>query len=273
MKVINFDTLFERYLSAWYKRNKDEFKDYEEMENKMPEVYATFCDAKLPELNGKSPREFFAEVTSAEELVNALQEYIDRGIPVSDVHFDAIVDRKECEQPLYQLLCSSRSEEVVMMAANLLNELQSSLPLEKYVDDLISGKMGANYLELATEILGNYSDLVKEKILSVYDKTNGDVQAAFLNILVNSKGDDRIFTRILSAFQAADDVALTAAYFGKYGDERALPFLREKIESEEINYVEFTELKNAIEELGGTVLIEKDFSHDEDYLAMQHVMQ
>ena len=58
---------------------------------------------------------------------------------------------------------------------------------------------------------------------------------------------------------------MLAGYLASYGDERALPYLLDKIDEEGISYVEFQELKYAIEALGGEYTKQRDFSGDEYY--------
>ena len=53
-----------------------------------------------------------------------------------------------------------------------------------------------------------------------------------------------------------------ASYLAAYGDERALPYLLDKIDEEGITFVEYQELKFAIEALGGEYSKERDFSND-----------
>ena len=53
-----------------------------------------------------------------------------------------------------------------------------------------------------------------------------------------------------------------ASYLAAYGDVRALPYLLDRIDGEEINFVEYQELKFAIEALGGEYTKERDFSDD-----------
>jgi hypothetical protein len=60
-----------------------------------------------------------------------------------------------------------------------------------------------------------------------------------------------------------------ASYLAAYGDERALPFLYERIRDESIGFVEFQELKYAIEALGGEYNEERDFSKDKDFVAVE----
>ena len=62
---------------------------------------------------------------------------------------------------------------------------------------------------------------------------------------------------------------MRASYLAAYGDERALPYLMERIEDRTIGFVEFQELKYAIEALGGEYKEPRDFSEDKDYLAVE----
>ena len=60
-----------------------------------------------------------------------------------------------------------------------------------------------------------------------------------------------------------------ASYLAAYGDERALVPLLNKIEDRSIGFVEFQELKYAIEALGGQYDEPRDFTGDKDYIAVE----
>ena len=62
---------------------------------------------------------------------------------------------------------------------------------------------------------------------------------------------------------------MRASYLAAYGDERALKPLLKKIEDRSIGFVEFQELKYAIEALGGEYNEPRDFSADKDFLAVE----
>jgi hypothetical protein len=62
---------------------------------------------------------------------------------------------------------------------------------------------------------------------------------------------------------------MRASYLAAYGDERALPLLLERIEDRSLGFVDFQELKYAIEALGGEYDEPRDFSEDKDYLAVE----
>ena len=81
--------------------------------------------------------------------------------------------------------------------------------------------------------------------------------------------EEAIFDLLLKEFRAFDNVATRAGYLAAYGDERALPYLLERIEDRTIGFVEFQELKYAIEALGGEYNEPRDFSDDKDYIAIE----
>ena len=75
----------------------------------------------------------------------------------------------------------------------------------------------------------------------------------------------------MQAFLTADETQspVRAGYLAAYGDERALPHLMKRIEDRSIGFVEFQELKYAIEALGGEYNEPRDFTADKDYLAVE----
>ena len=71
-------------------------------------------------------------------------------------------------------------------------------------------------------------------------------------------------------FKNGNNVPLYAGFIGKYGDERAMTYLYPALDN--CNYVDFTEIRNAIEQLGGTVDDEyRDFSSDPYYKALKNL--
>ena len=77
--------------------------------------------------------------------------------------------------------------------------------------------------------------------------------------------DDRVFDILMNAFRTGDEVPMHASYLAAYGDERALPVLLDYIDRDDINFLEFRELKYAIEALGGEYTKPRDFTNDPYY--------
>ena len=62
-----------------------------------------------------------------------------------------------------------------------------------------------------------------------------------------------------------------ASYLAKLGDERAIPMLKEAAQSPDINYLDYVEVVNAIEALGGERPPEREFSGDPYYESLRRV--
>ena len=71
---------------------------------------------------------------------------------------------------------------------------------------------------------------------------------------------------LVSCLYRGEDVALYARLLGKYGDESAIEVLKSFADSNELNYNEYMEIRNAVEELGGYFVDkEKDYQDDAFY--------
>ena len=118
------------------------------------------------------------------------------------------------------------------------------------------------------EVFKFHADVVKDRAYEAYQQ--GLATDYMLEILSRVKErEDKIFEALKSAFLLGDNVPMRASYLAAYGDERALDMLLSRIEDRTIGFVEFQELKYAIEALGGEYDEPRDFSEDKDYLAVE----
>ena len=107
-------------------------------------------------------------------------------------------------------------------------------------------------------------------VKNIINFANDDATEAMLEILSRVKSrDERIYTLLMTAFQTDENLSMRASYLAAYGDERALPILLARIEDETLGFVDFQELKYAIEALGGEYNEPRDFSGDKDYIAVE----
>ena len=125
------------------------------------------------------------------------------------------------------------------------------------VRDDIADIFKRNADEIADKALQAYKDgIAKEYMLEVLSRVTAQT--------------NEIFEILLQEFLSAGERApIRASYLAAYGDARALPYLLERIEDRSIGFVEFQELKYAIEALGGEYDEPRDFSSDKDYLAIE----
>ena len=123
--------------------------------------------------------------------------------------------------------------------------------------------------DAAAEKLKERADAAKERAVALY--RDGVEKEYMLEILARvTARDEEVFRILLDAFLAGGEkLPLHAGYLASYGDERALPYLMNRIEDRSIGFVEFQELKYAIEALGGEYDEPRDFSGDKDYLRVE----
>ena len=113
------------------------------------------------------------------------------------------------------------------------------------------------------------ADAVKQRAIAFYEK--GIDRERMLEILSRVRArDEKIFAILLREFkESGENLPMRASYLASYGDERALPVLIETIDRDDINFLEFQELKYAIEALGGEYTRPRDFSEDAYYQEIQ----
>lgn len=262
-KVLDIDALFEKYLRKFMQENAGKFTE-DEWENKIHELYNKFGNTALNELDGKTPETYYNGV-SGETLVGDFLKCLDKKISVSDYLLEAIVASTETENLLLNVLDEHDDEETLMYVLNMLSDKNSKKVLPKCVEYILDSGIASEIKELSAELLCNNPEEVKEKLLLLYNDGNDEDKEYFTDVLSRCKFDDRVFEVLVDAFAThTDNMSYYADLLARYGDDRALPLLYEAIETD-VDYVTFTELKFAIENLGGEYDKKKDFSKDKLY--------
>jgi hypothetical protein len=265
MKLYDFDGMFDEKLSEYIKKNGDKHKE-KEWEDIIPTLYAKFGDTQIKSL-GKTPNQYYAEMTD-EQLIKSLSAHLKQGVPVSEFLCNAIEARK-IDNLLLPLLDGTEDE--VTYALNLLGA--SPLAADKYMQIIVTSD-NEDIVNTCVDYVKELADNVKATALDNYNK--GVCKEYMLEILSRCVvKDDVIFDILIKEFRSdPDNVPMHASYLAAYGDERALDYLLDKIDEDGISYVEYQELKFAIEALGGTYTKERDFSGDPYYeLIKQHGAQ
>lgn len=256
MKLYDFDGMFDEKLSEYIKKHSEEYKE-KEWEDVIPKMYSRFGDTVIKSI-GKSPNQYYADMDDL-TLVAQLRAHIKQGIPVSVFLCNAIEARKN-DELLIPLL--SGNDDEVSYALNLLGVSKAALP--EYMR-LLKESDSEDVRNTCVDNIKELADLVKDEALALYE--NGEQKEYMLEILSRCViKDERIFTILINEFRSdPDNVPMHASYLAAYGDERALPYLMDKIDEEGISFIEYQELKYAIESLGGTYEKERDFSSDPYY--------
>lgn len=252
-KLIDFDGMFDEKLAEYMEENAGKYTE-KQWESLIPKLYKKFGDTYIKSAEN-TPKGYYAEMDD-DELVQTLVRHTEEGVSVSDFLCREIEGRKP--KTLINLL-GSGNEHLLSFAINLVGSDPEAFPA---YFDIITGEADAEIKDSVTDQLKAGADAAKERALQLYA---ADVQREImLEILSRCREkDDRVFDILLKEFRATpDEIPMHASYLAAYGDERALPVLLEYIDRDDINYLEFQELKYAVEALGGEYTRPRDFSDD-----------
>ena len=253
----------------------DEFGDnLERAEEAVPEVYEAFLSEPCEALGGKSPKSFFEAEKDACDLVDWLCEYYALGIPIPDILTERIVDLgKDAEFALVSLFRNQETDDDLrMICISALRELDSILPMRDYVAVVSQAETMDGVAEAAAESLGYMGEGPVEMILSILPESTETGKDLFCDILSGAAFDERIAGFLRERFLChPENRALYASYLAKYADEGALPMLISAAKEPAINYLDYIELANAIEQLGGERPPEREFAGDPFYESMKEL--
>ncbi len=270
MRCIDFDRRFAEYLSQWVKEHSRDYKTLEDMEGDMLKVYLRFLNTPAPWLNGATPGAFFEQYSDAAELVQWMREYCAKRVPVPDPLQERILELgKDCEPGLMALLQDvSAPQEARMTAVGLLREMRSSAPKALYIAWQLNRRQKDELCDNALESLAAMGRDVAPDMLDAIDGCNRAGQEALLDVLTAYPGHEPVFALAMKFFEEDKKRrALFAGYLGRLADERALPALLKAAGEPNLPYLDFIEIRNAIERLGGDAP-ERVFHDDPGYEAM-----
>ena len=167
-------------------------------------------------------------------------------------------------------MLDTKNEQLLSFAVNLTGNMTNAFPA---YFKLIASEIDTEIKDLIVDQLKAGADEAKSSALELYEK--GESRESMLEILSRCKlRDERVFNVLMQAFrETADELPMHASYLAAYGDERALPVLLDRIDGEEINYLEYQELKYAIESLGGSYTRPRDFSDDPYFIEIAEQSQ
>lgn len=113
-------------------------------------------------------------------------------------------------------------------------------------------------------LLEDCEDVVDDMLEKFY-ASEGETGKMLIEILAGYKGNPAVYMGLVSYLYKGEDVALFARLLGGYGDERAIDVLKSFVEEYDVDYNEYMEIRNAVEELGGEFDDSRDFTDDPFY--------
>lgn len=275
MKCIDFDKAFAAYTRAWFAAHAREYKNYDAMEEAMPAVYARFLDTAADFLAGAKPGEYFDAWDDAKLLVDWMEDYYKQNVPVPDMLLNRIAALGEGAQPrLMALLQKPRAPQAArMMAVSLLREMESVAPLALYIQWHKAKQTEDDLCDIAAESLLHMGEAAVPAMLEALDDCPDAGREALLGVLSHYPDENGLVLRhLLSLFEQPEaHIAILAGYLGRLGDERALEALIDRALGEDVEYLDYIELRAAIEQLGGDAPPRRFDQRDPAYEAMAYL--
>ena len=272
MKCIDFDKAFSLFAMQWFRDHGKEYKNYDAMEAAMPDVYARFLDTPADFLAGAKPGEYFNAWDDAKVLIDWMEDYYKQRVPVPDMLLNRITELGEsAEKRLFALLQKERTpQEARMTAVSLLDEMESTLPMQLYISWQLNRTPEDELCDAACERLVQMGEEAIDPMMAFLDDANDAGKEALCGVLSYYPDDSgKVLNELLRLICLPDaHVAVLAGYLGRLGDERALETLIDLALEEDLSYLDYIELRSAIEQLGGDAPERAFDEHDPEYEAM-----
>lgn len=274
-QLIDFDEKLTEHLQDWITAHRDEYAKPDDMEADAPEETLRWLNAPADWLDGATPGTYFEQFSDAENLTGWMEEYMRADVSVPGPLLDRIAMLGE-PAPLMAILDSrmagtvkAEDAELVMTCISLLNQMDTDAPAGLYIDYMVAN--GEDEVsEAAAEALAEMPAARDKLIEALPQEMSEASRTAILDALVHLEPHPAVYDQLIRMFTETEDrKALYASYLGKYGDPRAVDVLLQAITEPELNYLEFLEIRNAIEELGGECTVERTFDGDKYYESMK----
>ena len=257
-ELIDFDNQFNEYMDSWADELLKKGKKAEEIEELIPEAYRKWAE---------EASKYFDDVNDA-ELVRMLGAYLDEEITVPDILVDKIIENTSLEKGVYDLFMEERTDADRILLMNILADMGSKLPVNENINILINSE-NEELAQAAAEAL-KYSG-AQDEILRVYDEEYDiDTKEKLIYVLVYSEPKvPGLAHKLTELMNVSSNRGIIAGMMAFYGDDSCLPILRIAEKSEDITYIDYVEIRDAIESLGGETKREREFDGDE-YYEMMH---
>lgn len=265
--IVDFETKFAEYLHQYM---HDSELNEDEIEEKAPELYLAWLDSPKEWLGCSSPNAYFGAM-NASELIPLLGQYILSDVSVPGPLLNRIADISEETYPLLISLMKNyegeKSSEIRIAIVRLFEEMDMPRPFSYYIDVVAESSESNEFSETCVEELRNAGGEYIDTVIGAYESAESVYAAdCFLDILADMPFSERAYEFTIEKFlYSEDNKAFYASCLAKLGSEKALPYLEETLRQEGIKYYDYISIKDALEALGGEVLIDRDFSGDKDY--------
>jgi hypothetical protein len=273
MELFDFDAHFGETLNVWIEQNRKRFKSPEAMEDAAADLYETWLQTPADWLDGLTPGGYYRQFDDAGALVVLLRRHIAEDVPVPDPLLTRLAALNDETALLALVRDASAPGEARMTGISLLRQMDSRAPMVDYIRWQVTREVEEDLLDNALESLRDMGEAVRRPAKMAFAAADDAGREALLDVLADFPADDDVVAYAIRRFeQCPDKRALFAGYLGKLGDERALAPLLDAAEGAKVSYIDFIEIRNAIERLGGEAPV-RDFEGDPTYIAVKRLQK
>lgn len=264
MQYFDLEELFMKSVREKVLSDKEKYSNVKVIEKELMGMYLEWVQRSNEELDGFTPIEYVKIVDKSGNLFDYIEYMLNTEREVSDIVTDALVKRDDAIELVKKLL-QSNDRNTLKYAFTVMFELDNSLVTDLCIDVIRSKDENQEKIGACYEMLAEDNDEAVDKILSIMYEVDEDTQFIFADILSNYKDNENIFMWLVTMLYRGKDLCDVAQMLGRYGDNKAVNLINSFVLDKDLNYMEFIELRNAVERLGGEFEYEKDFSEDEYY--------
>lgn len=259
LKLIDFDGIFDKKIAEYIDKNPSRHTE-DEWSDVIADLYQKFGDAEIRAI-GTTPNKYYSGATD-KELVELLKEHLKSDVPPSDFLVKEMEKRGATDDIM--ALFDGKDEELLSYAIAVCGSDERAY--DKYLDIISDDSLSEDIRDQVSDMIKENADPAKDRLIKMAEENVAKDYALDLMAHVKER-DERIYQKLLNEFLSnTDAIPKYAHLLSSYGDERYLPYLDEEIRREDISYIDFLELKYAIEKLGGEYNEERDFSSDPYYI-------
>lgn len=271
MKIVDFDQKFFEYAREWVAAHPGLTE--QQVEDSYNRIMEAWIARPADWLDGACPGTYFERFEAPEELVALMEAYARQGVNLPEPLYSRIVETGGCAPLLIAILTDADRDEALRAEAMGMLRDMDVREADACLEELVCGAQARGELsDMAAEILSDRGPETAARLLDRYPDAPEYAQDLILDVCCNYPGDERIYSYLVYRLRnRPEERALWASCLNKLGDERALGPLKEMLGLFDLKYLDYIELRDAVEALGGDAGEERAFYGDPDFEALRNL--
>lgn len=260
MKIIDFDEKFFEFTRDWMAKHPE--ITVKQVENSYNELMAEWVNAPADWLDGATPDAYFKRFSQPEELIGLMRGYHAENIGLPEPLYARILECGEaCAPKLMEIMRDDALDEALRAEAlSLLGEIGANGVSDEMIGLVTSAEEPNELSDMAADALSCSNGECVKALLKAYPDAPDYAQSLILEVACNFPGDDRIYTYLIKRLNNRPDArAMNASLLAKLGDARAVKPLEKMLGFFDLRYLDYIEIRNAVEVLGGDPGPERTF--------------